>query len=115
MQRKQSIRTITAVNPLSSGARRPPARLHLVYPKEARRPIELTEGIVTFGRSQVGSVAALFVELPDDTVSRHHFVVAWVAAESTWVIKDLGSRNGTWVDGVKVRGEFIAVADNAVI
>src|SRR6185295_17216871 len=102
MQRKKSIRTITAVNPLGSGARRPPARLYLVHPKEARRRIDLDEGIVAFGRSQIGSVSAPFVELPDDTVSRSHFAMAWVAAQNAWVIKDFGSRNGTFLDGVKV-------------
>jgi transcriptional regulator with GAF, ATPase, and Fis domain len=115
MQRKRSIRTITAPNPLSNGPRRPPTRMLIVHPPEIAGPIELVEGIVAFGRGQTGSLGAVFVELPDDTVSRNHFVLAWVAAQSTWVIKDLGSRNGTWVDGVKVSEEFIPLGDNAVV
>src|SRR5689334_12320553 len=100
MQRKGAIRTITAVNPLQSVGQRPPSRVHIVHPKEATARIELSDGIVAFGRSQGSKRAGLFVEVPDDTVSRNHFAMAWV--DDTWLIKDLGSRNGTWVDGVKV-------------
>jgi transcriptional regulator with GAF, ATPase, and Fis domain len=115
MQRKRSIRTITVVNPLSRGARRLPARLFIIHPPEIAGRIDLGEGIVAFGRGQVSTFGGVFVELADDTVSRNHFVAAWVAAQGVWVIKDLGSRNGTWVDGVQVGDAFIPIADNAVI
>jgi transcriptional regulator with GAF, ATPase, and Fis domain len=115
MQRKRSIRTITVVNPLSRGARRLPARLFIIHPPEIAGRIDLGEGIVAFGRGQVSTFGGVFVELADDTVSRNHFVAAWVAAQGVWVIKDLGSRNGTWVDGVQVSDAFIPIADNAVI
>jgi two-component system response regulator HydG len=115
MQRKPTIRTITAVHPLNSGARRPPARVFIISPRAIAARIDLGEGIVAFGRGQMSTYGGVFVELMDDTVSRNHFVVAWVAAQGVWVIKDLGSRNGTWVDGVKVGDAFIPVGDNAVI
>jgi pSer/pThr/pTyr-binding forkhead associated (FHA) protein len=40
--------------------------------------------------------------IPDDTLSRRHFLI-WREGE-TFLIKDLGSQNGTWVDGERAQG-----------
>ena len=44
--------------------------------------------------------------LPDDRLSRNHCSIA--ASPSGWIVRDLGSRNGTFVDGVEVKGEITA-------
>ncbi len=50
-----------------------------------------------FGREDVAGAA-----LPDERVSRQHCTVSFDGRQFT--LEDLGSRNGTWVDGVKVEG-----------
>lgn len=42
--------------------------------------------------------------LPDERVSREHAQFRFVSGR--WIVRDLGSRNGTFVDGVKVEGEI---------
>jgi len=44
--------------------------------------------------------------LPDDRLSRSHCSIA--ASPEGWIIRDLGSRNGTFVDGEAVSGEIVA-------
>ncbi len=51
----------------------------------------------------VGRIGAVGSLLPDDRLSRQHARIALSA--DGWVVQDLGSRNGTYVDGVRVRGE----------
>src|SRR5262245_17544008 len=38
--------------------------------------------------------------IQDDTVSNDHASLRW--AESQWQLRDLGSTNGTWIDGEKL-------------
>ncbi len=45
----------------------------------------------------VGRSAACFVRIPDLRVSTEHAGVRW--SGSRWQLQDLGSRNGTWVNG----------------
>jgi DNA-binding NtrC family response regulator len=40
--------------------------------------------------------------LDDDEVSRRHAEVSYDARSDLWVVADCGSRNGLWVDGVRV-------------
>ena len=47
------------------------------------------------------------VQLTDERVSRHHAKVVFDAADQTCRIVDLGSVNGTAVNGVKVEGRPI--------
>ena len=60
------------------------------------RRLELTDRPVSIGRLPE---SALFID--EEGVSRRHCVVERVA-EGTWVVRDLGSRNGTRVNGVRV-------------
>lgn len=62
------------------------------------RSIELPEGEVTVGRSRNCTVA-----VKDVTVSRHHATI-WLEAGRARVC-DLGSSNGTFVNGRRVQGE----------
>ena len=50
----------------------------------------------------VGRDESADVLIPDDTLSRRHFLI-WRQGES-FLIKDLGSQNGTWADGQRAQG-----------
>ena len=52
---------------------------------------------VAVGRDETANVL-----IPDGTLSRRHFLI-WQQGES-FLIKDLGSQNGTWVDGQRAQG-----------
>jgi transcriptional regulator with GAF, ATPase, and Fis domain len=52
----------------------------------------------------IGREGAVGSLLPDDRLSRHHAQITLTA--KGFVIDDLGSRNGTFVDGVRVRGRI---------
>ncbi|MBM4059332.1 MAG: FHA domain-containing protein, partial [Planctomycetes bacterium] len=55
----------------------------------------------------LGRASGTLVALADRLASRHHAVVRRDAAGS-WTLVDLGSRNGTWLDGVRVtRGTLV--------
>ncbi len=56
---------------------------------------ELDEGPVLVGRSGQARV-----NIKDEGLSRQHFLI--VREGEGYVIKDLNSRNGTWVDGKRV-------------
>lgn len=51
---------------------------------------------VTIGRAEDNTLV-----LPGATVSRHHARVVW--EDDSWMIRDLGSGNGTIVDGERIR------------
>ncbi len=50
----------------------------------------------------IGRSPDVGVPIPDDTLSRHHACIRRL--EGSFVIEDLGSTNGTFVDGVRVQG-----------
>jgi pSer/pThr/pTyr-binding forkhead associated (FHA) protein len=58
---------------------------------------EIGDQPVAVGRDETADVT-----VPDNTLSRHHFLI-WREGES-FLIKDLGSQNGTWVDGRRAQG-----------
>jgi len=49
---------------------------------------------------RVGRAPGLDLVLDDDGVSREQATLAWTA--SGWALRDLGSRNGTWLGGTRV-------------
>lgn len=51
----------------------------------------------------IGRSADNQVTLPEGVISSHHGRIYYDAEEDAFFIEDLGSRNGTWVDGVRVR------------
>lgn len=59
-----------------------------------------SDASVTVARQAEASAPSL--ALPDPTVSRRHATVRRHGASRTWEVLDLGSRNGTWADGVQV-------------
>jgi hypothetical protein len=58
------------------------------------------------GRLTIGRVAENDLQLPHETVSRHHAVIERQDAERV-VLRDLGSRNGTFVDGERLSGSCV--------
>jgi DNA-binding NtrC family response regulator len=78
------------------------ARFRVVFPASLRARISAA-GRGQFGRQPEEGVTVL--EHP--TVSRHH--LAWEAG----AVRDLGSRNGSWLDGVKLGAA--SLHDNAVL
>jgi DNA-binding NtrC family response regulator len=85
----------TVSRPRRRAARAPAAaRLHVVAPRGLRAVVELGAGEHVVGRD-----AAATVRLEHETVSRRHLALAWDAAAGRHQARDLGSRNGTWIDG----------------
>jgi len=50
--------------------------------------------------------------LPDERLSRNHCSI--FVSPAGWAVKDLGSRNGTFVDGEPVNGELVAAAPRVI-
>ena len=58
---------------------------------------ELGDQPVAIGRDETAEVT-----VPDGTLSRRHFLI-WREGEN-FLIRDLNSQNGTWVDGQRAQG-----------
>ncbi len=52
------------------------------------------------GEHSIGRSSACLLNLSDPRASGHHALLRW--AEDGWELLDLGSRNGTWVDGMRL-------------
>jgi pSer/pThr/pTyr-binding forkhead associated (FHA) protein len=80
--------------------------------KSTARRLVVTEGslsgtVVPLGTSSVtvGRAADSTLVLDDDYASSHH--VRLYPHEGTWVVEDLGSTNGTWIDRTRVTGPTV--------
>jgi DNA-binding NtrC family response regulator len=73
-------------------------------------PLPVGDSPVVLGRTP-GSAGVL---LPDERLSRKHATIARKGDGSGWVVRDCGSRNGTFVDGEPLTGS-ITVASPRVI
>jgi DNA-binding NtrC family response regulator len=71
------------------------------------RPIPLAEKPLTLGREDAGGAP-----LNDDRMSRQHVRVSTL--DGHLVVEDLGSRNGTFIDGVRIEGRVVADAPRVV-
>ena len=69
---------------------------------------ELTAGSLLLGRS-----SACQLVFADDTVSRRHAELR--LREGSWILRDLGSSNGTWVNGRRVMEAEVAPGDEVVL
>lgn len=61
---------------------------------------------------RIGRAPKNDVVLPDRSVSRRHAVVRPLP-DGTWEVEDLGSKSGTWIDGIRVTRQ--RVTDNSVV
>ena len=73
-----------------------------------RRPAGLLEGAAG-GRLMLGRSSECQLVFADDTVSRRHAELRLV--EGRWMLRDLGSSNGTWVNGRRVLEAEVAPGD----
>lgn len=79
-----------------------PARLTIHFPTAAARELVLPD----HGETVVGRGPECGVVVDDDRVSRRHAALA--PGASGWTLTDLGSKNGTLVDGVPVQSAGLA-------
>jgi hypothetical protein len=85
----------------------------------ARRPHVLADGAVKLVVGRTVATASGRIVLDDDRLSREHAAIERVGSE--WVVRDLGSRNGTFVDGrrivepVQVRGDVVVRCGHSVL
>lgn len=72
------------------------------------------ERIALGHRCLLGRHAGCDVSRPDPRLSGEHAVVRWV--EERWEVRDLGSRNGTFLDGVRLApGERAVILPGSVL
>lgn len=75
-----------------------PTELEIYAPDGQRRTAPLVSGRITLGRSSANELC-----YPEDAgLSRQH--VAFESDGAGWVVRDLNSKNGTLVNGVRVEG-----------
>ena len=72
--------------------------LRIVGGPAAGREISIKDRKVTLGRA-----ASADIPIPDTVISRVHVSLSYDGEK--WMVRDLGSTNGTWVDGEKKNGE----------
>lgn len=100
---REEIRGLTVDLPAAEGPWRRAERAvrDWLWPAPERRPggllatMELSSGRLTFGRSPRCELV-----LADDTVSRRHATLR--LRDGRWFLVDLGSSNGSWVNGRRV-------------
>jgi len=94
----------------SKGERRVRVRIHILSGARAGTLLEL-EGVELAAGRDPGSPVS-FDPVLDQEVSVHHAVFSWTGGE--WVVRDRGSRNGTFVNGQRVEGERVVTAGDRV-
>ncbi|MCC7540183.1 MAG: sigma 54-interacting transcriptional regulator [Deltaproteobacteria bacterium] len=100
----QPQRVARAASP-SSGA------LFVVHPAELVRRVELGQSQRDLGRKTDDP----WTDLADSAVSRRHLRITWDGRSRTHVVADLDSRNGSWLDGVRLGSARTPLHDGAVI
>jgi transcriptional regulator with GAF, ATPase, and Fis domain len=84
-------------------------RLAIVHPPELAGDHVVPAGAIVIGRNPERGL-----ELAHATVSRRHAILEWDAVARCHRAHDLGSRNGTWIDGEPAT-QLRRVGDNAVV
>jgi hypothetical protein len=82
----------------------PIARLRITRSDRSEKDVELKRGAVTIGRARDNAVV-----LDDGRVSRHHARLQ--PRHGTLVFTDLGSTNGSWVNGTRVAEVVLGEGD----
>jgi transcriptional regulator with PAS, ATPase and Fis domain len=93
-------------------AKHPEPGVLLVYSAGAPtlKAIPLSDGAIELGRASRGGASGY--ALDDPVVSRQHARLACDGRR--WTVRDLGSRNGTAVDGNTLTGEYVGAAPRVV-
>jgi hypothetical protein len=106
---EHELRGLTADVPAASRLRRALARVRgALSPEPAGLLSGVSRGQITLGRSS--SCQLVF---DDDTVSRRH--AALVVRDGTWHIVDLGSSNGTYINGRRVLDAEVRPGDELAL
>ena len=87
------------------------ARLRAVHPRELKWEVAIGSEKRLAGRVQQDSVPPLSHE----TVSRKHIEIGWSRRAGTHIVRDLGSHNGSRVDGFDLGKDSVALADQSVL
>ena len=61
--------------------------------------------------NRLGRAADSLVALADRLASRNHAVIRLDAESGAWTVRDLGSRNGTWLEGRRVEEAVLTAGD----
>ena len=77
------------------------SELRVTSPDGLTRTVELQGATLILGRARDSDLS-----FPDDDgLSREHLKLEW--NEDRWTVEDLGSKNGTFVDGHRVQGKHV--------
>jgi transcriptional regulator with GAF, ATPase, and Fis domain len=104
-------RTHTRHGTRRADAKRTEARLRVVYPFDLRAVYPLVGDRLVIGRRPDDAAQP---RLSHPTVSRHHLVIEWDERAGAHVGTDMGSRNGTWIDGSPAHGPRPLAANSVV-
>jgi hypothetical protein len=89
-------------------------RLRALLPRTAGRPLRLPDpAAVEHARLVLGRGQGCTIVLSDITVSRRHAEL--VLRDGRWILRDLGSSNGTWVNGRQVVEAEVRPGDRVVL
>jgi hypothetical protein len=88
------------------------ARLHAVFPTDLRLSLDLGPDAVVLGRAPESPTAPAILH---PTVSRQHFAITWDSRLGAHLGRDLGSRNGSWVDGQPAKDGWHVLRDGAIV
>lgn len=83
-------------------------RLIILAKNSSVRQITIAGTITTIGRAESNKVC-----IPSDRVSRQHATIEWTG--DRFMLTDMGSRNGTYVNNEKVKVRRLANGDAIVI
>ena len=84
------------------------ARLIILARHSSVRQVNIAGPITTIGRSGSNSVC-----IDSERVSRHHAAIEWTG--DRFMLTDMGSRNGTYVNNEKVRAHALSNGDAIVV
>lgn len=84
------------------------ARLIILARHSSVRQVNIASGITTIGRSTGNNVC-----IDSERVSRHHAAIEWTG--DRFMLTDMGSRNGTYVNNEKVSAHALANGDAIII
>ena len=105
-------RTVSKASERRGKGRPPEARISVVFPRGLAQRIPLKGSRVVIGRVAAEAV----IGLGDSTVSRSHLSIEFDAKQRRYLATDLGSHNGSVVNGAALsEGQSVVLEDNAVL